>query len=560
MKVRLSCNCRSAIAWACLAFSGGSLAAESPAPVQINVVAINDLHGYMEPNPQDYPSAQGVTRLTYGGIATLGAMLDELRKQDPELLFIGAGDLIGGSPATSALWADEPVLEALNSMGMIVSSSGNHELDAGKAEFLRQIHGGCESTRPEKACKFRGTFPGSGFPYIASNLIDTTTGKRLLPAYHIQEVKGVKIAFVGAVPRNMEKVVSARAFTGLKATDEAHAINEVIPELKAKGVNAIIAVMHQGGHTSEPFDKQDCSQLDGAIVNVAKRLDPAVDAVISGHSHASYQCKVGDLSITQAGKYGHFMTQLKLEVTPGTHNVKTITARNLPVDPQAYVPNAKLTSLLEEVRHRSGEKLLEPIGRIATADLNRKVNAAGETTLGNFVTDAQLAMTQAFQTQIAFLNLGGLRSDLIQPANSDLTYEQLFAVQPFDNPLVVQELTGKQIIELLNLQWNRGNFNPLQVSKGFHYEWDGSRPAGSRVVEESVRLDGKRVEPSTYYRVVSNLFLADGGGGLTTLKEGRQRQDAGISDVEALVAYVRQNHARGVAIGQSGEPRISMTP
>ncbi|PYG96117.1 bifunctional metallophosphatase/5'-nucleotidase, partial [Arthrobacter stackebrandtii] len=85
-------------------------------------------------------------------------------------------------------------------------------------------------------------------------------------------------------------------------------------------------------------------------------------------------------------------------------------------------------------------------------------------------------------------------------------------------------------------------------------------PAGSRVVEESVRLDGKRVEPSTYYRVVSNLFLADGGGGLTTLKEGRQRQDAGISDVEALVAYVRQNHARGVAIGQSGEPRISMTP
>ena len=560
MKVRLSCNYRSAIAWACLAISAGSLAAEPPAPVQINVVAINDLHGYLEPNPQDYAGAQGATRLTYGGIATLGAMLDELRTQDPDLLFIGAGDLIGGSPAISALWADEPVLEALNAMGMIVSASGNHELDAGKAEFLRQIHGGCESTRPEKACTFRGDYPGSGFPYIASNLIDTTTGERLLPAYHIEQVKGVKIAFVGAVPRNMEKVVSASAFAGLKATDEAQAINDVIPELKAKGVNAIIAVMHQGGDTVEPFDTQDCSQLSGAVVDVAKRLDPAVDAVISGHSHASYQCKVGDLSITQAGKYGHFLTQLKLQVTPGTHHVTNITARNIPADPQNYLPNAKLTSLLEEVRQRSGEKLLEPIGRISTEELDRKENASGETTLVNLVTDAQLAMTQAFQTQVAFLNLGGLRSDLIQPADSDLTYEQLFAVQPFNNPLVVQELTGKQITELLNLQWNRGSFNPLQVSKGFHYEWDGSRPVGSRVVEGSVRLHGKPVEPLTHYRVVSNLFLADGGGGLATFKEGRRRQDTGISDLEALVAYVRQNHERGIAIGQRSEPRISMTP
>ena len=549
-----------AFAMACLALSGCTIAADSPATVRINVVAINDLHGYLEANPQDYPSTDGsLTRQNYGGIATLGAMLDELRTEDPNLLFVGAGDLIGGSPATSALWADEPVFEALKAMGMVVSASGNHEFDAGKAEFLRQIHGGCESTRPDKACQFRGSHPGSSFPYIAANLIDTATGKRLLPAYHIQQTQDVKIAFVGAVPREMAKVVSPRAFAGLEATDEADAINELIPELKAQGVNAIIALMHQGGQTPEPFEKQDCSQLSGQITDVAKRLDPAIDAIVSGHTHAAYQCKVGDLPVTQAGKYGHFLTQLSLDVTPGTHAVKNVTTRNLVADPQHYVPNAKMAELVEQVRQRSSAKLLEPVGRISVAELKRQTNAAGESTLGNFITDAQLAFTQAFQTQIAFSNLGGLRSDLIQPTDSSLIYEQLFAVQPFNNALIVQDLTGEQIINLLNQQWNRGTFNPLQVSQGFHYEWDASRPVGSRVIPSTVRLHDKPIESSTSYRVVSNVFLADGGGGLSTFKEGKRREDTGTSDLDALIDYVRQNHERGIPIGQFDKPRISLT-
>lgn len=549
----------SAVAWACLSISGYSVASDSSDTVRINVVSINDLHGYLEATPQDFPAADGsVIRQDYGGIATLGAMLDQLRMEDPDLLFVGAGDLIGGSPAASAFWADEPVLEALNSMGMIVSSSGNHELDAGKAEFLRQIHGGCESTRPDKACQFRDSYPGSGFPYIAANLIDTETGKLLLPAYHIQQTKGVKIAFVGAVPRELSKVVSARALAGLEVRDEADAINQVIPELKAQGVNAIIAVMHQGGHTPERFDKQDCSQLSGRIVDVATRLDDSVDAIVSGHTHASHQCKVGKLPVVQAGKYGQFLSRVTMDVTRGTHEVTNITTQNLVADPQEYVPNAKLAELVEQVRQRSNAKLLEPVGRIAVAELNRKANAAGETTLGNLIADAQLAITEPFNTQIAFTNLGGLRSDLIQASDRELTYEQLFAVQPFNNSLVVQDLTGDQIIQLLNQQWNRGDFKPLQPSKGFHYAWDASRPVGSRVITGSVHLDGSPIESSRNYRVVTNSFVADGGGGLFTFKEGKRREDTGISDLDALVEYVRRNHERGAAIGHFDKPRISL--
>ncbi|RBB94943.1 bifunctional metallophosphatase/5'-nucleotidase, partial [Pseudomonas sp. MWU12-2115] len=151
-----------------------------------------------------------------------------------------------------------------------LSAIGNHELDNGKAEFLRQLNGGCQSPRPDKACQFRPNYPGSGFPYLAANLLDSDTGKPLLPAYRIEEVRGVKVAFVGAVLRDVASVVSAKGMRGLQVADEAESINKLIPELNAQGVNAIVAVVHQGGSTPEPFDKQDCSQLGGDIVDVAK--------------------------------------------------------------------------------------------------------------------------------------------------------------------------------------------------------------------------------------------------------------------------------------------------
>lgn len=550
---------RSVIAGACLAISASSAVAAPPATVSVNLIAINDLHGYLEANPRgDAAAGSSAGRRDFGGIATLGAMLNQLRSEDPDLLLVGAGDLIGGSPAASALLADEPVLEALRSMGMVVSAAGNHEFDAGKKEFLRQLHGGCASPRPDKACQFRGAHPGSGFPYIAANLFDTATGKRLLPAYHIQKTKGLKIAFVGAVPREMAKVVSAKAFEGLRVTDEADAINSVIPEIQAQGVNAIIALVHQGGFTPESFDKPECKRLEGAIVDVAKRLAPAVDALVSGHTHAGYQCEVDGLPITQAGKYGHFMTRLTLEVTPDKHKVVKVTAKNMVADPQQYRPDSGLAALVEHARNQTRDKLHESVGRIAVAELNRKRNAAGEAKLGNLIADAQLAATQPFRSQIAMTNLSGLRSDLSQAPDKDLTFEQLFAVQPFNNSLVVQELTGEQIVQVLNEQWNRGSFKPLQLSNGFYYAWDPKQPVGKRVVPESVRLNGKTIDPTTRYRVATNEYLADGGGGLATFKLGHRREHTGIADVDALVGYVRENHQRRLPIGVFDQPRIAL--
>lgn len=546
----------SAVALA-VAVLGGCAHVQPPAqPVAVNIVAINDLHGYLQANPysvRDSTAADGVRMLKAGGIATLGGMLTQLRKDDPQLLFIGAGDLVGGSPPLSAMWADEPTLEALRYMDMKLSAIGNHELDNGKAEFLRQLNGGCESNRPTKACQFRAHYPGSGFPYLAANLIDTDTGKTLLPPYRIEEVKGQKIAFVGAVLRDVASVVSAKGLQGLRTEDEAESINRLIPELNRQGVNAIVAVVHQGGSTPEPYDKQDCSQLRGDIVDVAKRLDPAVDVLISGHSHQGYLCKVGPLLVTQGSSYGHLMTRLTLDVTPGQHRVTGIHATNLLADPAHYPADPQMLALQREVEARSNNVLLKPVGAIAASPITRRTNAAGEAPLGDLIADAQLSAGAAHGAQIAFMNRGGIRGDLaLEPGLKRLNYGQVATVQPFNNTLVAFDLNGRQLEQLLNQQWKAGgSFDALQVSRGFSYRWDSTRPLDSRVIPGSVRLNGKPVQPERNYRVVLNSFLADGGDRFSLFKQGVNRSDLEVTDLDSLIDYLHRMDQQGKPVGSA---------
>ncbi|WPP00936.1 bifunctional metallophosphatase/5'-nucleotidase [Pseudomonas sp. HR96] len=526
----------------------------SKAPaVQVHIVAINDLHGYLQANPWVYRDASGANHtLDAGGLATLGGMLDQLRAADPQLLFVGAGDLVGASPAISAMWADEPTLLALHDMGLRLSAVGNHELDNGKAELLRLRDGGCSSSRPAKACRFHTDYPGSGFPYIAANLIDTQTGKPLLPAYRIEQSHGIKVAFVGAVLRDVAQVVSVRGMQGLKAVDEAESINRVIPELKAQGVDAIIALIHQGGETPEAVDQQDCKQLSGSIVEVTRRLDRAVDAVISAHTHRGYLCRVDGRLVTQGSSYGHLLTQLTLTVTPGQHQVTSVSAVNLLADPARYPPDEKLAAFEQQVQTRSNAVLLQPAGRIAAPMISNRPDPSGESALGDLIADSHLAMTRDLGAQIALMNPGGIRNNLaLAPGQDQLTYAQLAQVQPFGNTLVLVDLTGAQLLALLDQQWNGDQFKPLQVSKGLSYRWDAQRPADSRVVPGSLTYNGVPVAAERVYRVVANSFLAEGGDHFTVFQQGTRRQDSGLGDLDATVAYLQGNTRRGIAVGAS---------
>ncbi|RDI95385.1 bifunctional metallophosphatase/5'-nucleotidase [Meiothermus sp. QL-1] len=531
----------------------------------VTVLAINDLHGALLPQNFSVPDPNDRSRrvsIQAGGVEALATLVKEMRARNPHTVFVGAGDLIGATPLISALLADEPTIMALNRMGMAVSALGNHEFDKGLKELQRIQRGGCqEAYDPSRACRL-GTYEGARFPYIAANVLDRATGRPLFPPYVVQRVGGVEVAFVGAVLRGTPSIVPPSGIAGLDFTDEAEAINRVIPEIRARGVEAIVALVHEGGFAREPFDEPNCTSLSGPIVDIVRRLDRAVDVVVSGHTHRGYLCRVDGRLVTQADANGRLLTQIDLSIDPRTRDVVAARAANLVVDAARLAKDPEMTALVNQARAIADPIANQPVARLAVEQIRREASPAGESALGNLIADAQLAATRdpaKGGAVVAFMNPGGIRADLPpNPSpNRTVTYGDLFTVQPFGNTLVVMTLTGTQIRALLEQQFDNpepGRNRILQVSQGFSYTWDARRPKGERVL--SIRLNGQELLPDGRYRVTVNSFLAEGGDNFTVLREGTERV-GGPLDLDALQAYLQAMEAAGRPAGSLLENRIS---
>ncbi|WP_323142997.1 bifunctional metallophosphatase/5'-nucleotidase [Massilia phyllosphaerae] len=538
----------------CTTPSGAPRAAK---PVELNLVSINDFHGNLEASayklaPQ---GGSGTETVKAGGIDVLGGALAAFRKEDKDLLFVGAGDLVGASPALSSMWADEPSIVAMNRMGLVASALGNHEFDQGSKELLRQQHGGCDSPRPSKACQIATSFEGAGFSYLATNVIDQASGKNLVPGWRIVDVKGVKVGLIGAVLQDVPSVAVASAIKGLSFLDEADSINKVLPAMRAQGAQVFVVLIHEGGHTGEPFDKVNCDGLEGPIVGIVKKLDPAIRLVLTGHSHKGYLCKVDGRVVTQADAMGHLLSRIKMTVDPVSGKVEDIQVRNVVMAPGAFAPDPQLAAYLQDVRARSQAALAKPVAHIKSA-VARKENDDGESALGGMIADAALAATRSQGAQVGFMNPGGIRKDLEVGEGGVVSFGQAQAVLPFGNTLVVLDLSGAQLRDLLEQQWKREGARGymLQVSNSLSYQWDSTRPPGQRVVPGSVKVDGKPLEDGTTYRVVANNFLADGGDNFPALAAGTRRVDTGMRDLDALIAHLKQG-AGGASLA-APQPRI----
>ncbi|SFM10837.1 bifunctional metallophosphatase/5'-nucleotidase [Rugamonas rubra] len=527
-----------------------------PNTVAINLVGLNDFHGNLEAGK--FSSAGGLfggqRTVQAGGIDTLGAALQAWRKEDPELLLVGSGDLIGASQSMSAMWADEPTIVAMNLLGLRASSVGNHEFDAGRVELLRQQKGGCASPRADKACKFAADYSGARFSYLAANVIDMVTNKPVLPAYRIEQVRGVKIGLIGAVLRDTVGMVLASGVAGLNFADEADSVNRVLPELRKQGVNVFVLLIHQGGHTVEAFDKAECSQLQGPLLDIIKRLDPAIRLVVSGHSHTGYTCRVGERLVTQADMGGRVLTRIQLQVDTTSNTVQQVTARNVVMTPGQYPADPALDAYLAQVRQRSAAALAQPVAKLALSPVTRSLNEHGESALGDLVADSMLVGARHFGAQIAFMNNHGMRQDLAAGAGLPATAGQAQAVLPYNNDLVVMNLTGAQITALLEQQWGGPKHAArglLQVSEGFSYSWKRNQPDGSRVVPGSVLLNGVPLDNTSSYRVATNAFLAEGGDAYPLFIQGGSRANTGIRDIDALRNYLRMREQIGKPAGSA---------
>ena len=522
--------------------------------IHLQILGINDYHGHLEA-----ATAGSVDGIAAGGAEYLAAKLNELRQGHKYSLTVAAGDLIGGSPAFSGLFHDEPSVESLNAMQLDVSSVGNHEFDEGVTELLRMQYGGCH---PEDGCYFpEEPYAGADFPWLAANVVNDS-GETPLPPYWIKKVNNVKVAFIGMTLEATDTLVAANGIQGWTFLDEAETANALVPILKKKGVEAIIVLLHEGGsQTLPPGDVNACIGISGPIVEINAALDPEIDAVITGHTHQPYSCALPDPAgqpriVTSAYSYGRVVSELNLVLDKRTHDVRRdlSTATNHIVDQSELTRDPALTAVIDKWQPLYAAAGITPIGTI-TETILRGGDPSGsdrgvESAAGNLVADAQLWATSANGAQVAFMNPGGVRSDLTYPDSSGegdgvVTYGEAFTFQPFGNTLVTFPMTGAQIVAVLEEQCQpAGSSRPflhLGVSEGFSYDLATTIEDGqcTSVAVSHVMLNDEPLDPAASYYVTVNNFLADGGDSFGTFAtiDPAARLDGG-NDLEALVNYL----------------------
>jgi 5'-nucleotidase len=520
-----------------------SRATAQSASVHLRILAINDFHGYLHPSPggiriADPSDKTKKVTVAAGGAEHMATLVRELSEGHKNTIFVAAGDLIGASPLLSAMFHDEPTIESLSMMGLALASVGNHEFDEGKDELKRMQNGGCH---PVDQCQGPHPFLGAKFHYLAASTIETATGKTIFPPYAIREFDGIPVAFIGLTLKGTSGIISPTSAAGLEFLDEADTVNALVPELKARGIEAIVVLIHEGGYPTGDYN--ECPAISGAIVDIVKKFDRAVDLVISGHTHQPYVCEIDGRLVTSADKYGTLVTAIDVKLDRKSRDVVSTKADNVIVRSGALAKDPAQTALIAAY-----DKLAAPIGNrragSVTVTLSRVPNEAGESALGDIVADAQLAATVAVANGgavAAFTNPGGLRADVAAKDDGAVTYADLFASQPFRNQLVTLTLSGNQIKTMLEQQWlDPKRPRILQVSKGFSYAWDDSKPFGERVIAGSMSLNGERVDPAKGYRVTVNNYLSVGGDGFTAVTEGTAQQ-FGVYDADALYAYFKAN-------------------
>ncbi|MGW7752230.1 bifunctional metallophosphatase/5'-nucleotidase [Streptomyces violaceusniger] len=554
--------------------------------VDVQLLSFNDLHGNLEP-PQGSSGTvtetqpDGTTKtIPAGGAEYLATSLRNARKGHDYSVTAAGGDMIGASPLLSGLFHDEPTIGALNKLDLDVTAVGNHEFDEGRAELNRIQNGGCH---PKEGCYEKGkTFPGADFPYLAANVTDEKTDKPILKPYTVWKHKGVKIGFIGVTLEGTADIVTAEGVKGLKFHDEVETVNKYAKELQRKGVKSIVALIHEGGLPASASYNDDCDNggagkgISGPIVDIAKNISPTVDALVTGHTHQAYTCTVPDPSgtprtVTSAASFGRLYTDTTLTYDRRTGdivrtNVKGANAANHVVDrDQPKAPD--MTSLIGRWNKLAAPIANKPVGYIS-ADVNGRGSTAYETPLGDVIADGQLeALAPADKggAQLAFMNPGGIRSDLAHKASGSegdgvVTYGEAFTVQPFTNMMNVIDLTGSQLITALQQQVSGSNeASPkiLQVSKSLTYTLDLTKSGKDRIVTDTVKLNGEPIDPAKTYRVAMNEFLAGGGDGFPAFKDGKNKL-VGASDLDAFTAYLGAHSSQSSPLDPPKADRITI--
>jgi 5'-nucleotidase len=435
--------------------------------IKVTLLQVNDVYQFA-------PVDNGKS----GGLGRVLTLTKSIRQQNPNTLFMMAGDTISPS-VESITYKGAQMIEAWNAIGLDYATFGNHEFDFGPDVLQERIK-------------------ESKFSWIAANVIDTRTGQPFGDAkrYVVREFGGVKVGLFGLVLP--ETKITSKPGANVEFRNSCDTAKEVVSELHGQGVKVVIALTHLS--MREDKEVARCS---------------GVNVIIGGHEHTLLESHAGSAPIFKMTSDARELGQIDLNILP-TGELDSIDWKVIPVDsttkegPEFAAVYKKYSGLLTE--------LAKPIGSTTVAlDARSAENRTRETNVGNFITDAFRKFTAA---DVGFMNGGSVRADgIIGPGK--LTQRDLLSILPFKNKLVKIEVTGATLRAALEHGVSRsaedsqpGGFP--QVS-GIKFSFDASRSPGSRLVD--VKVNNLPLDDAKKYTLTTTTFIGlDGGDGYSMFK------------------------------------------
>ncbi|MGO2053726.1 MAG: bifunctional metallophosphatase/5'-nucleotidase, partial [Glutamicibacter sp.] len=457
------------------AIAAQATATEAPAAgenVSLDLIGINDFHGRIA---ADRDSA---------GAAVLAGAVDAQRAANPNTLFVSAGDNIGASTFASASQEDEPTIDSLVAGGLDAAAVGNHEFDGGYEDLSDRVI--------ERYGQQSGA-DGADFA-LGANVYDKGTKNPALREYAIREVDGLRVGIIGTVTADVPSLVSPNGISSLDFGSELEAANRVAAQLsdgdEANGeADTLVLLTHNG---SENDTCEVIADEDSDYGTLIRDASPEIDAIFSGHTHQAYNCDIAGRSVIQSHQYGTTLGKVSLELDATTGDVVESATELVPLATEDangdwspnFEANAEVQAIVDEAVDKSEEVGSVKVGQISE-DILRGGEEPGsdrgiESTLGNTVADIHLWATSnenfaGEPAEIAFMNPGGLRADLLYGQDGTVTYKAAADVQPFANTLITFEMTGEQIREALEQQWQpEGSERTklhLGISEGLEYTY-----------------------------------------------------------------------------------------
>lgn len=482
-------------------------------PVKVQLLGMNDLHGQLDTDTT-------VSGKLAGSMEYTAAALRQREETNPNTLLVHAGDMIGGSPLISALFQDEPTVEVMESLGFDVGTLGNHEFDEGIAELHRMINGG---EHPDG--KGTAGYDGMNFPVIAANAFDKSTGELITAPYVVKEVGDVKIGFIGVITQETPEMIVTKGNENLQITDEATAINKYTAELKRQGIKAIVVLAHNPAAQTGYTDKFDAAKI-------AENIDDEVDVIFSGHNHVLNNRTVDNKLIVQAFSYGSAFSDVDLELNPVTGNVIKKSAEIVTVFQSDYTPDPAVSAIMKKYEDKVAPMKAEVVGNSLTS-LTKGYPSAfdeiGDNGLGNLIADG---MKAAMNSDFALMNGGGVRANLDA---GEVTFGDLFAIQPFGNVLNKVNLSGADMVTVLNNQITDRGLD-FHIA-GFKYTFTFDSVSKTGKIVDIFLPDGSKIDPNKEYSVVVNNYMyGNAKYGIGALSTGLE---VGPEDLEATVEFVK---------------------